>query len=44
MLIGGWVTIFIAIKFHEKTLTLQGDACGVSSAVNWLLTTEEMRE
>lgn len=41
---GGWVTIWIAIKFREKTLTLQGDACGVSSAVTWLLTTEETRE
>lgn len=44
MLSGGWVTIWIAIKFREKTLTLQGDASGVSSVVNWLLTTEEMRE
>lgn len=44
VLSGGWVTTWIAIKFREKTLTLQGDACGVSSAVNWLLTTEEMRE
>lgn len=44
MLIGGWVTIWIAIKFREKTLTLQGDASGVSAVVNWLLTTEEMRE
>lgn len=41
---GGWVTIWIAIKFREKTLTLQGDASGVSAVVNWLLTTEEMRE
>lgn len=44
MLSGGWVTIWIAIKFREKTLTLQGDASGVSAVVNWLLTTEEMRE
>lgn len=41
---GGWVTIWIAIKFSEKTLTLQGDARGVSSVVTWLLTTEETRE
>ena len=40
---GGWVTTWIAIKFREKTLSLQGDARGVSSVVNWLLTTEEMR-
>lgn len=44
VLSGGWVTIWIAIKFREKTLTLQGDASGVSAVVNWLLTTEEMRE
>lgn len=44
MLSGGWVTIWIAIKFREKTLTLQGDARGVSSVVTWLLTTEETRE
>lgn len=44
MLSGGWVTIWIAIKFREKTLSLQGDARGVSSVVNWLLTTEETRE
>jgi len=44
VLSGGWVTIWITIKFSEKTLSLQGDARGVSSVVNWLLTTEEMRE
>lgn len=39
-----WYDEWIAIKFREKTLTLQGDARGVSSVVTWFLTTEETRE
>lgn len=41
---GGRVTIWVELNFHEKTLSLQGDARGVSSVVTWLLTTEETRE
>lgn len=41
---GGRATIWVELNFREKTLSLQGDARGVSSVVNWLLTTEEMRE
>lgn len=41
---GGCVTIWVELNFREKTLSLQGDALGVSSVVNWLLTLEEMRE
>lgn len=37
---GGCVTIWVELNFLEKTLSLQGDERGVSSAVNWLLTTE----
>ena len=41
---GGLTTTWIELNFREKTLSLQGDARGVSSVVTWLLTTEEMRE
>ena len=41
---GCTTTIWIELNFREKTLTLQGDARGVSAVVNWILTTEETRE
>ena len=36
---GGTVTIWVELKFREKTISLQGDERGVLSVAMWLVTT-----